>query len=253
MSGRSTRKGRSVKPVQKLDGELKVATKRKRSLKSQPTTTLNTPITIDDDNVSDIENSSEGIIAMGKVFMIEGEDVVENIPSKARPASQKRNSPTPPDEFIPKIPTRLALKCSGKTIQTTKVIPLDFNLEFEPFNEVLLPLIHTKAGEIYDPVNYDPTNLSLKYAIIPNSRAQQLSKKPLSLNEYCDLDDELDYMTLQLEIRKLLSARGQLDKHTLQIHATIIKRADSPRSQHPSPEKLIETPESSQRIVFSLK
>ena len=141
-------------------------------------------------------------------------------------------------------------------VPTVKVICLNFNLNYEQFSAIVLPLIHAKARQMQNPANFDPENLSLKYVFIPNCRLSALSDKPLALDEYCDLDDESDYDALQLEIRRLASFCGRrstasLDTHTLQLHASIVKRPSAPRSQRIK-DKDLETPKS-HRTVYPPK
>ena len=143
-------------------------------------------------------------------------------------------------------------------MQTTKIISLDFNLDYHEFKEILLRLILAKAGETYDPMNFDSASLSLKYSIIPTARVATLSKNPLHLSDYCDFDDDLDYDVLQGEIRNLLSqgrrSSDHLGKNTLTMHATLIKSSDSPCQR--VNEKALATPTAppiQQRVVSFLK
>jgi hypothetical protein len=255
MTAKITRHGRPVKPVDKLDGDLGKSLKEKKPCKPPPPAASEDEQESEED-VDDLEDNDdvEGTIAFRKVLIITEE--VQVVPRrKVRPTSRKIRSPTPPDDFLPKISTRLTVKCSGTTMQTTKIVSLDFNLDYDEFNEILLPLIHAKAGETYDPMNFDPASLSLKYSIIPTARITTLSKKPLLLSDYCDFDDDLDYGVLQDEIRNLLSrgcrSSDHLGKNTLTMHATLIKSSDSSRQR--VNEKVFATPTTLQRVVSFLK
>jgi len=111
------------------------------------------------------------------------------------------------------------------------MLTVDFNDTYNNFSQAIIPKIYSKAGEVYDPMALDPKHITLKYALIHNSRTATLSKKPLQLNEYTDLDDGSDYEALQLEMRKLHAVsqnqrRGSgdgLENRTLHLHATLVK------------------------------
>jgi hypothetical protein len=273
MTARTTRRGRTVKPVDKFDGDVGKNLKQKKPLKQSSSAVTEDQqkqkqeeeeeeeeVEEEDDLVSDTDEP-EGTIAFKKVLIIIAAVQVQAPRHKAHPTSRKIRSPTPPDDFLPKISTRLTVKCSGTTMQTTKIVSLDFNLDFDEFNEILLPLIHAKAGETYDPINFNPASLSLKYSIIPTARITTLSKKPLHLSDYCDLDDDLDYNVLQGEIKNLLSqgrrSSDHLGKNTLTMHATLIKSSDSSRQRvnerAPAIPTTPTTPTTPQRIVSFLK
>jgi hypothetical protein len=249
MPPKKTSTGRAVKPVKKLQGDL-----GKRPQKNPPrAVTPPTPASLSpsDDDVDDLEVESQGTFAFKEVLMIK-EEVQPVRPRKVRPASQRHRSPTP-ENYIARIPTRLTVKCSGTLVQTTKMVSMDFNLSYNDFNDFILPLIHNKAKERYDPLDFDPASLSLKYSIIPTTRVGTLSKKPLQLGDYCDFDDESDYIVLQDEIKNLLSqgrkSEQTLGKNTLILHATLIKSSDNAR--HRVTENDVATPTAPQRVVSS--
>jgi hypothetical protein len=255
MTQRATRNGQAVKAVEKFEGQFKSGPTKKKLGKTQPKKPPPPPI----EESEDVDCDSEGMIAFEKVLIIPDEAISEEPAPRSPPVVPR--SPTPPDDVLPKIPTRLIVKCSGTTMQTTKLVSLDFNEDFDQFNYTVLPIIHAKAGEKYDPVDFDPKYLKLKYTIVLNTRVAVLSKKPLLPNEYYDLDDNSDYDALRDEIRIILSsqARGSaehLQKHTIMIHATLTKRAESPRDQQlnsSAPAVTSAVPETSLRVVSSLK
>ena len=80
-------------------------------------------------------------------------------------------------------------------------------------------------------MNFDPTNVILKYMLIINSHATSLSKKPLQLHKDSFVDDGSDYEVLQLEMRRLhrisqnqhCGSGDKLDNHTFQLRATLVK------------------------------
>lgn len=113
---------------------------------------------------------------------------------------------------------------------------LDFNLEYKDFGDVLYPLLYQKAGEVYDPMGFERTNLKLKYAWLTKARLANVSQKPLQQNDYLDLDDASDYTALQLDLQTKFSQRTGLDS-SLQFHATLIMGPTSPRTQPTQPKE----------------
>jgi hypothetical protein len=225
MKAKQSRSGRTIKPVTRHDGELKTAQNRK-SAKAKPTKHLN-ELELELENESGLETSSEGISAASKQNLI----IVENNPDVfPSPKTRNQRPETPPDQYLPMVSIRILIKCNGTPAPTTKMLKVDFNDTYNNFYQAIIPKIYAKAGEVYDQMSFDPQNITLKYALITNTRAASLSKKPLQLNEYCDLDDASDFEALQLEMRRLHSvgqqrrgASDSLDNRTLQFHATLIK------------------------------
>jgi len=113
---------------------------------------------------------------------------------------------------------------------------LDFNLDYKEFGNVLYPLLYQKAGEVYDPMGFERTNLKLKYAWLTKARLANVSQKPLQQNDYLDLDDASDYIALQLDLQTKFSKRTGLDS-SLQFHATLVTGPTSPRTQLTQPNE----------------
>ena len=111
------------------------------------------------------------------------------------------------------------------------MIKVNFNDTYDNFYQAIIPKLYSKTGEAYDPMTFDQKLVTLKYALITNTHAISLSKKPLQLHEYCDLDDDSDYEALQLKMRRLHEVsqnqrRGSndgLNNRSLQFHATLVK------------------------------
>ena len=114
---------------------------------------------------------------------------------------------------------------------------LDFNLDYQNFGDVLYPLLYQKAGEVYDPMGFERTNLKLKYAWLTKARLANVSQKPLQQSDYLDLDDASDYTSLQLDLRLKCSQRTGLDGNALQFHATLVMGSTSPRTQVTQPKE----------------
>jgi len=154
-----------------------------------------------------------------------------------RGEKQRSATPPTPEEYLPKLSTRLSIKYNGKQLPSIKVVALDFNLDYDDFNDDLFPVIYQKAGETYDPMAFEREYLKLKYAWISKVQFATLSKKPLLPHEYCDLDDASDYLALQLELQTKSAHRSRRGSEGpdsyFQIHATIIKASvlASPRTQ----------------------
>jgi hypothetical protein len=113
---------------------------------------------------------------------------------------------------------------------------LDFNLDYKDFGDVLYPMLYQKAGEVYDPMGFERTNLKLKYAWLTKARLANVSQKPLQQNDYLDLDDASDYTALQLDLQTKHSQRTGLDC-SLQFHATLVMGGISPRTQQTQPKE----------------
>jgi hypothetical protein len=91
------------------------------------------------------------------------------------------------------------VKHNKTTLPTSKNSSLDMNVDYKAFKAKVLSLVYSKLGIAANPSGED--DITFKYAWIPKTRLTAVNKKPLTLSDYADFDDEGDYEALQLEIR----------------------------------------------------
>ena len=165
--------------------------------------------------------------------------LVEEIPSSSHRQTPVGHSPTParspsPDEFLPKVACCVTVRKNGRSVGSPKQFQLDVNVEYDMFKHKLYDTIHKKAAIEYDAFGFHE-NISLKYAWTQKKRvmANNPKQKPLSANEFTDLDDESDYDALQQEVRATSHRRKSgetIDDMVLSIHASVV--LESTASNH---------------------
>lgn len=131
---------------------------------------------------------------------------------------QSRNAS--PIRLLPTIAARVFIKKNKKSISTPKNAKLDPNKNYMVFKHDLVELVCKKLDIIFDP--FEQPNIKFLCAWRTVASVNSTTKKPLSPNEYSDLDDEGDYEAIQQLIESSeVSSKNGAAKMILLISATI--------------------------------
>jgi len=174
-----------------------------------------------------IADSKQNLMIVEKII-----DKLDSTPPSSPTHKPRDECPdTNLDQCLPTISVRIIINCNGMQVPSAKMIKVNFNDTYDNFYQAIIPKLYSKTGEAYDLMTFDRKLVTLKYALITNTRAISLSKKPLQLHEYCDLNDDSDYEALQLKMRRLHEvsqnqrrrSNDGLNNRSLQFHATLVK------------------------------